>query len=246
MTKCLLDGITTSACSPTNAIHTGFHGISGEGGRVGSASVPKDYRHVTLTNSPVRESQSQAYALFDRYVTTFSRQFEADGERIKSLYLWSESPGTGKTTSASALLNEWLIRHYVGSIQRGLTPLQRPAYFLDANDLQTDYNAFNRPRVPDSIANPAAERYYNAIHRAKHTPFVVIDDIATRSTTEAFVSELHSIINYRVTNMLPSVYTSNVPVDGLLNIFEAPRLVDRVRDQCQPIHFQGDSKRGIR
>ncbi|SET43152.1 DNA replication protein DnaC [Oceanobacillus limi] len=246
MTKCLLDGITTSACSPTNAIHTGFHGVSGEGGRVGSAGVPKDYRNTTLTNSPVRESQAQAYAVFDAYVSTFSRQFEADGERIKSLYLWSESPGTGKTTSASALLNEWLIRHYVGSIQRGRTPLQRPAYFLDANELQTEYNAFNRPRVPDSIANPAAERYYNAINHAKHTPFVVIDDVGVRDVSDGFRGDFHSIVNYRVTAQLPTVYTSNIPMKELPRVFGEERLYDRMRDMTQEIAFGGESKRGKR
>lgn len=258
--KCLLRNLGDSdkLCSPLNAIYIGLHGHNGKGGRAALAEVPEDYSGVLLHDSPVREDQAQIYESLEKYVQTFDRQFadvrsklQAEGKsdnqiRIKSLYLWSRSPGTGKTTTASALLNEYLLRHYLGSLKRKITPKQRPCYFLDANLLQTHYNTFNRPKVPEDIAEPASRAYYNALEYAKHTDFVVIDDLATRSATEGFRDDLHSVVNYRVSNQLPTVYTSNIPIKELPLIFGEERLADRIKDMTQPIHFEGESKRGKR
>ena len=231
---------------PTMAgVCVAFHGLNGSGGRVGAANVPADYRYITLTESPARSSQPDVYRALDAYARTFERQFEADGERIKSLYLFSESPGTGKTTSAVAVLNAWLVTHFLGSLQRNRQPLQAPAYFLDVNSWQTDYNEFNRARVPDSIAEPAAKRYYSAMERAKQAPFAVLDDIGVRKATEGFRGDLHSVINYRVTNAMPTVYTSNLPIEDMARIFDE-RLYDRMRDMCAELKFEGKSKRGRR
>lgn len=240
----------TSACTPLCPSYIAIHGYDGEGGRVSAAGVPSDYRRITLTTSPARENQPDAYRMLDAYAKTFGRMFDSEADRkpqgrIKSLYLWSESPGTGKTTSASALINEWIISHYIGSIQRGVSPLDRPAYFLDVNSLQTLYNGFNRNGIPRDVAEPIAREYYSQETIAKTTPFVVMDDIGIRNATEAFRSDLHGIINHRVTNAFPTVYTSNVPISDLERLYDA-RLVDRIRDMCLEIQFEGLSKRGMR
>src|SRR5690606_12953530 len=120
--------------------------------------------------------------------------------------------------------NEYLLRHYIGNLKRKRTPDQRPTYFLDVNKLQTKYNEFNRPRVPQDIAEVAARNYYNAIERAKHTEFVVCDDIGVRDATEGFRADLHSIIDHRVANRKPTVYTSNLPIAELPTVFGEQRL----------------------
>lgn len=257
--KCLLRNYEDGKfCTPLNPLYIGLHGANGKGGRVANAMIPQEYHGLLLGDSPARESQTKIYEKLESYVKSFDKQFadvrdslyaqgKSDNEvRIKSLYLWSESPGTGKTTTAVALLNEYLLRHYIGMLKRRESPLQRPAYFLDANLLQTEYNTFNRPRVPEDIAEPASRRYYNAIEKGKHTEFVVIDDLATRNATEAFRDDLHSVINHRVANALPTIYTSNIPIEELPEVFGEQRLADRVRDMTMEIHFDGTSKRGVR
>ena len=240
MSKCILSEYRTDKCASCTHIcphRIALHGLDGKSGRIGNAGLPTDYRGITLANSPAREGQAEIYGFLRQYVETFSR---TDGEPIKSLYLWSESPGTGKTTTASALISEWIARDYLGAIKRGEQPRQVSAAFLDVNSFQTEYNLATMTNDDEGIAMIGA-----TIKRLQIIPFVVLDDVGTRSSTEAFTSYVHAIINARVTGGLPTVYTSNLPLEDMRTIF-TERLYDRIRDQCAEIHFDGESKRGRR
>jgi DNA replication protein DnaC len=217
-----------------------MHGYSGAGGRIGNAGTPSDYRLLTLKNSPAREAQAKTYGILDKYVATFERQFEDGAERIKSLYLWSESPGNGKTTTATALLNEWIIANYLGSLKLGRQALQTPGVMLDVNAFQTDYNLATMTNDESEIAKIKA-----TIQRTQTAPFAVLDDIGVRSASEAFRAYVHAIVNYRTTNGLPTVFTSNLPIEEMAVVFDG-RLYDRMRDQCAILYFEGKSKRGRR
>lgn len=235
--NCILAGFCRNPdqCTNTSAHYIAVHGMNGKGGRVGSAGLPEEYRYVTLDNSPVRDSQPDIYALLDKYVETFTQ----DG-RVKSMYLWSESPGTGKTTTASALLNAWISRDYLSALKRGEQPRQFSGIFFDVNEFQTDYNLATMTHDEDGL-----KRIGERIKRVQQAPFAVIDDIGVRSASEAFRSYVHAVINYRVTNALPTIYTSNLPIKDMERVFDA-RLYDRIRDQTGEIHFAGQSKRGRR
>lgn len=232
-------------CNRLCPAYIGIHGVTGDGGRVSSANIPDEYRHVTLADSPASEGQPDIYAHLAEYIKTFTRQFTDDSPPIKSLYLYSNEPGTGKTTTAAAVANEYLNVHFIGSLLRNRQALERPVYFVDVNEWQTDYNAFNRPRVPESTATPAAERYYNAMNAASTSPFVVFDDIGVRDATEGFRADLHTVINARVAKGLPSVYTSNIEISELERLFDR-RLADRIREQTVVCTFGGESKRGLK
>ncbi len=234
-----------ASCPATCPHYIAMYGLSGTGGRVGAANLPADYRNITLKNSPARASQSKVYAMLEQYVSTFKRQFDDNAERIKSLYLYSESPGTGKTTTAAALLNAWLVEHYLGSLKRNRQALQQPAYFLDVNAWQELYTGFTRPNIPQDIAEQNSRPYYRQLEIAKRVPFVVLDDIGVRSASDGFRGDLHTIINYRCANGLPTVYTSNLPIEDMATVFDA-RLYDRMRDQCLELRFGGESARGRR
>ena len=161
-------------------------------------------------------------------------------KRVKSLYLWSANPGTGKTTTASALLNAWIAQDYLGAIKRGEQPRQFSGVFFDVNEFQTEYNLATMTNDEDAM-----KRLGGRIKRVQGAPFAVIDDIGVRGATEAFRAYVHAVINHRVTNGLPTVYTSNLAIKELAEVFDA-RLYDRIRDQCGVIHFAGESKRGRR
>lgn len=235
--KCILDDKRKggcASCSPQCGHFIAMNGLNGEGGRVGAAGLPKEYRHLTLANSPAREGQSAIYESLERYAATFG------GDDVKSVYLWSESPGTGKTTTAASLMNEYIARSYIEALRKGEQPAQVLAVFMDANEFQSEYNLATMTNDEDAMKRIGAY-----IKRMQVAPFAVIDDLGVRGSTEAFTSYLHAIINHRVVNGKPTVFTSNVPIEDLANIF-TQRLYDRIRDQNGIIPFPGTSKRGRR
>ncbi|ATO08502.1 ATP-binding protein [Bacillus velezensis] len=248
----------TDACTRHCTHFITMHGASGEGGRSGAAGLPREYRLVTLKNSPARAAlyikkrepsviKESVTTMAEAYVKSFERQFDQEtgiispADRIKSMYLVSEKTGTGKTTTAAALLNEWLRVHYSGSLRRGLTPLQRPAYFLDVNEWQTEFNLATMANDDEGMAE-----FQRKMKLAMSAPFAVLDDIGVRDCTPAFRGYLHAVINARVTNQLPTIYTSNIALDSLADVFKEKRLADRVGDLCREIEFVGESKRGMR
>jgi DNA replication protein DnaC len=219
-----------------------FHEIALDG-RVRESRIPSDYYNVTVQRSPVQIPKVSK--MVSGYVKTFKRQFEEDGERIKSLYLYSDATGTGKTTTAAAIGNEFIKRHYFGSIKRGLKPDRRPVLFLDMNELQGLYNRANRSNIPREIGEAANREYFALLRRAKDSKLLIIDDLGLRSVTEAFRQDIHQFINHRAVNKMPTVYTSNKPIKELKNDY-SKQIWDRVRDMCIEIAFDGESKRGHR
>lgn len=235
---CILDGYRRICCE--SSLNGCIHEIA-INGRVTAAKLPADYRNLTLLNSPARKGQERIYEKLDDYVTTFKRMYdEKDNRRIKSVYLYSKSPGTGKTTTAAALVNQFIIASYLGALKIGKQPPLKPAYFLDLNELQSTFNLGTQIRDESALKS-----FRKSIQIASHATFVAIDDIGLRNATEAFRGHVHTIINARCANGLPTVYTSNVTIDELATVFDE-RLADRVRDQCAVFAFEGGSKRGRR
>jgi DNA replication protein DnaC len=236
--RCKIAG--SAQCNKTCGHFIALHGLSSNGGRLANANAPIDYKLLTLANSPARANQAQVYATIEKYVATFERQFEPDGNRIKSLYLVSESPGTGKTTTAIAIMNEWIIANYLGAKKRGIQVPLVPAVFLDTNAFQTDYNLAAMTNDDAGMV-----KIKSTILRVQAAPFAVLDDIGVRSASEAFRSYVHVIVNYRTANGLPTIFTSNLPIEEMAVVFDA-RLYDRMRDMCAVLHFSGNSFRGRR
>lgn len=198
------------------------------------ARIPKDYEGYTLSTTPVSEGKTRLFEVMQQYVNTFER-----GD-VKSLYLYSESPGTGKTSTACAVLTEWIVRKYMSDLRKGVSDTRTSGLFFDVNEFQTSYNLATMTKDEQSIVNIGKR-----IKAVQSVPFAVLDDIGVRGASEAFRAYVHAIINHRVSNGLPTIYTSNLAMSEMANVFDA-RLYDRIRDQCGEIRFGGESKRGRR
>src|SRR5690625_6279014 len=86
-------------CNKTCPSYIAIHGMTGEGGRVGAADIPADYRLLTVKSSEmvaIKKSQPKLGGVLTAYIGTFGRAFDAGGDPIRSLYLYSRSPRTEK------------------------------------------------------------------------------------------------------------------------------------------------------
>ena len=248
--KCLLGHgacqlAASSKCNDLCPAYLQLHGTSGLGGRAGTTNVPRQHRLTTIHNTDVRNKQTDLYQIIDKYIHRLFTPRHLKDERL-SLYLYSESPGTGKTTSASAILNTYLVKTYIRSVTEQQPLPQNIAYFLDANEWQTVYNEATRKNIPADIAEKAYARYYEMKRMAEETNFLVLDDVLVRSITDGHRGDLHSLVNHRVSESMPTVYTSNIPLTQLPELLGEERLYDRMRDMTLELHFQGASQRGMK
>jgi len=199
-----------------------------------NSNIPKNYRNVLVSDLETKRT------VFEEII----EHYPIDSKSIKNVYLHSTTTGTGKTTTACSLLNEYLIYHVVSSYKKGISPNQVPIYFLDVNELQTLYNQFNRSNVDQTSANNASDEYYRRLKKAEVAEMVLFDDIGVRSSTDGFRGDLHGLINYRNVEKKPCIYTSNHSIERLISTYDA-RLYDRVRDKTIVINFDGKgSNRG--
>lgn len=247
-TKCKSAG-EEDTCHSYCPLFIALHGMDGKTGRMGSSRIPKGYGLSTVSTSPARESQEKAYEIIDKYIQSFPRFFienPTPSEQIKNLYLYSENSGTGKSLTASCILNSFLAFYYLECLKRSIQPSERPVFFLSMNSLQKDFLQMTRSGTPKEIAEEAGERYYETLEIVKRTELVVFDDIGTRSVSEAFRNDILDIIDHRQSYLKPSIFTSNLPITELPTLFGEQRLFDRIRDLCIVLEFEGNSHRGIR
>src|SRR5699024_11803461 len=102
-------------------------------------------------------------------------RFTADDVRIKNLYLVSNSPGTGKTTTGVALINEYIRRRFMYLASKGRTIPEVLALFMDVNDVQTRYNMASMSNDDEEMARIVAD-----IIRYSTTPYLGADNIGWR------------------------------------------------------------------
>jgi DNA replication protein DnaC len=137
---------------------------------------------------------------------SIERAFNQARQFVQSQNGWlvlQGSYGSGKTHLAAAITNE--------SASLGV-----PALFITVPDLLDQLRfAYNSPET-------TFEERFEAVRRA---PLLVLDDFGTQNATEWAEEKLFQILNFRYTNRLPLVVTTNLPLDDI-----EPRLRSRLQD----------------
>lgn len=199
------------------------------------SNIPKRYKRVTVGTLPIKKDNPEAYRKIVKYTKDIDEYILVG----MSVYLYSDGKncetelgtGTGKTTSACAIVHNF-IAEYVWKITKEGKPMDAlPAYFVKCANFQNMYGI--------QYKNQDALLEYQACkEKMKTCLLLVLDDIAIRGCSEGFMGELYEVIDHRVSEELPIIYTSNIPREKVDEVLDT-RIQSRLFEECIPIEISG-------
>ena len=164
--------------------------------------IPPEYRDADISKFDYSVYQCKMERMA-KVFTSFVEDFEKWGRQGKGLYLWSKTPGSGKTFLACCIARSLMIKY----------------------DLQMRFIT-----VPDYIdtVGEKIKRARGEEDRSKvyqECDVLVFDDIGAQSSGEWQQQEIFRLVNRRMENGKITIYTSNMSTDSL-NV--GPRTRDRI------------------
>lgn len=186
------------------------------------SNLPMRYRY----NIPLRPEQidRDAFMRLKGYLDNVVERVE-NGD---SLYIYSENTGNGKTTWSSKIMNQY-IRKVVAR-----TDLENEVLYLNVSlfveAMRNQYSEYS-----DDIARLREE--------AMNCKLLILDDIGAERPSEYVCERLYDLINHRYTNMLATIYTSNLTPFELGDRLGS-RIESRVRS-AEQIKLVGADRRTI-
>lgn len=160
--------------------------------REDNTGVPEEYHDADFMKfdfSAYRIDMNKLKTLCTDILTNFDRWDKAG----KGLYLWSKTPGSGKTFLACCLAKSLMMKY------------DFQMRFITAPDY---INA-----VGDSYKRDRGEEDQSAVYR--ECKLLVLDDIGAQADKEWQRQELFRLINKRMEDGNITIYTSNMSTDAL-------------------------------
>lgn len=138
-----------------------------------------------------------AKEMVNRYIL----HYEKLRNKGMGLYIYSGTKGSGKTMLACCLLNE-ITKRYKGVVK-----------FVNILDfLEMTKKGFSGDDED--------------VNNIRHAGLLVVDDIGVQMSKDWIDTVLYSLVNDRYVNRLPTIYTSNIPVNRL-------KMDDRITDRIE-------------
>lgn len=157
-----------------------------------------------------RSDITEPKGMINKYIVHYSK-FKDNG---MGLYIYSGTKGSGKTMLACCMIGE-ITKRYAGSVK-----------FVNILDfLEMTKKSYD------------GDNEVNAIYQSS---LLVLDDIGVQMSKEWVDTVLYRLINERYVNRLPTIYTSNIPVEHL-KIDD--RIIDRIESTTYPVRLPEESIR---
>jgi DNA replication protein DnaC len=162
-------------------------------------------------------------AKYEEIPAEIREKFEKIHETRKGLYIHGDV-GTGKTHIAYALKRKWDEKS------------NHPAKFLSTTELLREM------RLDFDRDNYSKKRLDEEIMESKHLLF--LDDVGAEKITDWVGETFYLIVNKRYNDMVPIIFTSNLPIAALAERI-GDRTVSRIVEMCDVVELVGEDRRVI-
>lgn len=181
------------------------------------SNIPKKYRGKRLAESlPPTLSEDAKKKLL-----VYADNFDKMKENGINMLIYPqpskdnlEGCGTGKTTIACALGQEYIKQHLK---EFNLSPL---TLFINAEE-------FADLKRRESTHEPLDEMETYILNNVEKAPFLIIDDLGAEKISDFTLQSLYGLINTRLNNFMITIYTTNLTPQAL-QVALGERLYSRI------------------
>lgn len=170
------------------------------------AGVPEEFRGLTLRSFDVSiygSEQSRAMATRAKQAAVnFVKNFDRIKEEYhgKGLYFWSRVKGSGKTRIGASIANALIQVH----MERGESIDVRYVVLVDLIE-----------QIKETFDKDSKVKTKDVIGAVMNADVLVLDDLGVESESSFVNQTLYRLLNHRMTKELPTIFTSNIPVEEL-------------------------------
>lgn len=168
--------------------------------------VPDVFQNRTLKDFDFKvygEDLRKLEMVIQNFESNFVNKWKSEG---KGLYLWSKTPGSGKTLLSCCLLNDMVSQHHL-----------QGRFVSCVGYLSILQQAFTQQSNEDR----------SQVYRT--CDLLVLDDLGVQKDSEWTQQEIFRLVNDRLNDGLITLITSNYPPEGL-NV--GSRSIDRIMKSC--------------
>lgn len=186
------------------------------------SQIPVRYRY----NIPLRPEQVDKESFLQ--LKSFSESAVQHIEQGDSLFIYSQTTGNGKTTWATKIANMYIRKAITKSTLEDEVLYLNVSMFLDK--LKGQFSSYS---------DETAELQ----RMAMNCKLLILDDLGAERPSEYVCERLYDLINHRYTNMLTTIYTSNLNPNEIGDRLGS-RIESRVKSATQ-IKIIGSDRRTI-
>lgn len=194
-------------------------------------------RYIELSNGPAIDEQAEEN--IDNIMNNAISQSLGSIYADKSFENYKDSAGV--VDKIKSAIDENKSVYIFGKSRKGKTHLASGIFRYIRATMKRGVKAWKCVNLDMLISNYGNESRQSIIERTKVVPYLILDDIGVGKLTPERHSIYYYIIDYRISNNLCTIYTSNYKTVGLWQAgtdIEPTRIITRIQESCIGIELE--------